>query len=233
MDGSELQIEGFGHDIAGTTSVIYSDNAGVLWLPYEFIGGGGGTRILLHGTQSSGCRGLIAAERWTMILDMTGAGGGRNWSILASIMRHLLGPIVVVVTPDVVIPTGFVTHSKGITLIVFRWITDVGNPSGLVVGSLFFPLNMSVAGIVAAQRGFWKGMPLRTSDSNLGLVLNETRPQGLHLVSSVLESGVVGLAWYRPRDSDDLVAAGRRDSLAAWLGAISDRIIGLMKGETA
>jgi hypothetical protein len=233
MDGSELQIEGFGHDIAGSTSVVYCDNASLLWIPYEFIGSGSsgsGTRVLLHGEHSSGSRGLIAAEKWTMIFDMTGSVGTRNWSILASMMRHMLAPITLVVTPDVVVPAAFVGHCRGATLIVFRWLTDLTNPSGLTVGSLFFPLNMTAAQITTAQRAFWKGMPLRTSDNNLGLVLNETRPQGLHLVSSVLESGVVSLAWYRMSDSDELVSDVRRDSLASWLGAISDRIIGVIKG---
>lgn len=234
MDGSELQIEGFGHDIAGSTSVVYCDNASLLWIPYEFIGGGSqsqGSRVLLHGEHSSGSRGLIAAEKWSMIFDMSGGGtGARNWSILASMMRHMLTPITLVVTPDVVVPAAFVGHCRGATLIVFRWLTDLANPSGLTAGSLFFPLNMTAAQITSAQRAFWKGMPLRTSDNNLGLVLNETRPQGLHLVSSVLESGVVSLAWYRMSDSDELVADLRRDSLASWLGAISDRIIGVIKG---
>jgi hypothetical protein len=232
MAEGELQLEGFGTDIAGTTSVVYCDNAAVLWIPYEFIGGEEtATRILLHGEHSAGSRSLIATESWTMIMGMTGSAGARNWSLLASMMRHLMGPVLLVITPDVVIPTAFVGHIGRATTILFRWISDLNNQSGFAVGNLFFPLNIQAGQVVGAQRSFWKGMPLRTSDSNLGLVLNETRPQGLHLVSSIMEGGVVTLAWYRPRDSDDLLVSTRRDSLAAWLGAISDRVINLIKGD--
>jgi hypothetical protein len=164
-------------------------------------------------------------------MGMTGAAGARNWSLLASMMRHLMGPVLLVITPDVVIPTAFVGHIGRATTVLFRWMSDLANQSGFSVSNLFFPLNIQAGQVVGAQRSFWRGMPLRTSDSNLGLVLNETRPQGLHVVSSIMEGGVVTLAWYRPRDSDDLLVSTRRDSLAAWLGAISDRVINLIKGD--
>jgi hypothetical protein len=230
---SELQIEGFGNDITGTVAVVYCDTATGLWIPYEFMQQRvGGSRVLIHGELGAGSRGLIAAERWTQIFDVTGTCGARNWSILASVIPHLIGPVLLVITPEVVLPAAFIPYCKATTTVLFRWITDTANPSGVGARSLFFPLNVSANQIVAAQRSFWKGMPLRTGDSNLSLVLNETRGQGLHLVSSVFETGVVTLAWYRPHDSDELVAAGRRDSVAAWLGAISDRVIGLMKDGT-
>jgi hypothetical protein len=62
-------------------------------------------------------------------------------------------------------------------------------------------------------------------------VVQETRPQGLCLVSTVLEDEVVSLSWYRQLDSDQLVVDERRNLLALWLGAISERIIQLMKKE--
>jgi hypothetical protein len=99
------------------------------------------------------------------------------------------------------------------------------------VASVFFPLAIQATQITAVQRALWKGKALRTSDTNLNLVVQETRPQGLCLVSTVLEDEVVSLSWYRQLDSDQLVVDERRNLLALWLGAISERIIQLMKKE--
>jgi hypothetical protein len=94
---------------------------------------------------------------------------------------------------------------------------------------VFYPLQIQAAQIVIAQRSLWKGMPLRTGDVNLPLIVQETRPQGLCLVSSMLDGGVITVSWYRPKDSDTLVKKERQDSLALWLSVISDRVVGLLK----
>ena len=223
-----LQLEGFGSDISRSCSVVLCDNASDLWIPYEFISNDPSTRILLVGEHSTGTRALIAGESWTMILSTIGLTGSRNWSLLASLRKHLIEPIIIVVAPDVVIPASVVPILEGCTLIVFRWISETSAIS-INASTVFFPLNVQASHIVTAQRALWRGMPLRTSDTNLSLILQETRPQGLHLVSSMLEGGVVSLSWYRPKDSNDMILAARQDSLAMWLGAISDRIIDLLK----
>lgn len=223
-----LQLEGFGSDIGRSCSIVFCDNASELWLPYEFISNDLVTRILLVGEHSSGTRGLIASDKWTMILSMLGDGGSRNWSLLASMRKHLIEPVLIVVSPDVAVPAAVIPILQGCTLIVYRWISEAGSV-GLNASSIFFPLSVQATQIVLAQRSLWRGMALRTSDTNLNLILQETRPQGLHLVSSILDSGVVSLSWYRPKDSNDMMLLQRQDSLSMWLGAISDRVIQLLK----
>jgi len=223
-----LQLEGFGSDISKTCSVVLCDSSSELFIPYEFISIETCTRILLVGEHSAGTRGLVAGENWSMILSTVGAAGARNWSLLASLRKHLIEPILIVIAPDVSIPAAIGPILEGTTLILFRWASEAGS-IGFNASSVFFPLNAQPSQIVLAQRALWRGMALRTSDSNLNLIIQETRPQGLHLVSSMLEGGVVTISWYRPKDSNDMVLSGRQDSLAMWLGAISDRIIGLLK----
>lgn len=225
---SEDEIQGFGSDIAGTVSVVYCDTPNKLWIPYEFIGVEPATRLLIIGEHNSGTRGLVATEKWTAVFDMTNQGGGRMWSVLASTMKHMVGPMLVVISPDLTVPAAFFQFCAGATVIVFRWLTDT-NPAGGAVKSLFFPLNATASHIINSQRAHWKGSGLRTPDSNLAYVLNETKPQGLHLVSSIIEHGTVVLGWYRPKDSDDILVADRRDLAASWLGAVSDLIIDFMK----
>ena len=223
----ELQLEGFGSDITNTCSLVFCENATELWIPYEFIGTEAITRILLVGEQSSGTRGLIAGEKWTMILSMIGVTGSRNWSFIASLRKHFIEPVMIVVAPDVVIPPA-VIPSLNMTLIVFRWISEAGTVA-LNASSVFFPLHIQASQIIAAQRAIWRGMPLRTSDNNISLVIQETRPQGLCLVSSVLDGGVVTLSWYRMKDSDDMMIKTRQNSITMWLGAVSDRVIGILR----
>jgi hypothetical protein len=225
---SELQLEGFGYDIKNTVSIVLCESASSLWLPYEFIDMEPVTRVFLYGEHSAGTRSLLAAENWTMALCMAGSSMARTWSILASMMRHLVGPVFLVMAPDVLMPAGFVPHIGQCTVIMFRFISEsITVP--VHVGTVFYPVGIQAGQIVALQRNLWKSMALRTSDTNLGLIVQETRPQGLGLVSSVLEGGVVTLSWYRPLDSDALVLVERRNLLALWLGAISERIIMLLK----
>lgn len=226
--GDELQLEGFGCDITNSCSLVLCGAASDLWIPYEFIGSEPTTRILLVGEHSSGTRGLIASEGWTMILSMLGPTGSRNWSFIASLRRHMIEPVLVVVAPDVVIPPS-VVPLLDMTLVVFRWVSEVASIT-LNAKSIFFPLNVQGSQIVAAQRAVWRGMPMRTSDSNVSLVTQETRPQGLCLVTSVLEGGVVSLSWYRMKDSDDLMRKERQSSITMWLGAVSDRVISILRG---
>jgi hypothetical protein len=224
----ELQLEGFGSDIKNTCSLVLCENASDLWIPYEFIGCEPLTRILLVGEHSSGTRGLIASESWTMILSMLGPTGSRNWSFIASLRKHMLEPVLIVVAPDVVVPASIVPILD-MTLIVFRWLSEATSIS-LNAKSIFFPLNIQSSQIVAAQRAVWRGMALRTSDTNVSLITQETRPQGLCLVASVLEGGVVSLFWYRMKDSDNIMVKERQNSITMWLGAVSDRVISILRG---
>lgn len=227
-----LQLEGFGSDIKNTVSLVLCDSATQLWLPYEFMSCQPATRVFLYGEHSAGTRGLIAAEGWSLALCMVGPVGVRSWSLLASMMRHMLSPVLLVVAPDVVIPAAFAQHIGGeTTVVVFRWLSEPPTMNGLAVSSVFFPLAIQATQITAVQRALWKGKALRTSDTNLNLVVQETRPQGLCLVSTVLEDEVVTLSWYRQLDSDQMVLDERRHLLSLWLGAISERIIGLLKKE--
>ena len=159
---------------------------------------------------------------------MTGTVGTRTWSLLASMMPHMLKPCLLVISPDVSIPAAFIPHMTG-TVIVFRWLSEIN--AGIRFSSVFFPIGIQAAQITVCQRAIWKGMALRTSDTNLSLVVQETRPQGLCLVSSILDEGIVTLSWYRMKDSDQLYIDERRNLLALWLGAISDRIIQIMRKE--
>ena len=163
-----------------------------------------------------------------MTMCMNGPVGSRSWSLLASLMRHLIGPVFLVIAPDVVVPAGFVPHIGQSTVILFRFLSEtIVLP--LRVSTAFFPVGVQASHIMAVQRSLWKGMGLRTNDTNLALVVQETRPQGLGLVSSILEEGIVTLSWYRAGDSDSLVLVERRNMLALWLGAISERVIQLLK----
>ena len=225
----DFQLEGFGSDIQNNVSIVMCDASSGLWLPHEFIGGESVTRIFLCGEESTGTRGLIAGEPWTIVFNMTGSAGARNWSLLASMMKHMLKPLFLVVAPDVSVPAAFIPHlSDGTTAIIYRWLSEAGAVN-ITATSVFFPPTVQSAHIIAVQRSIWRGLGLRVSDTNLPLIIQETRPQGLGLVSSILEGNIVSLAWYRMKDSDDMVEERRRHTLGSWLGAISDRIIGLLK----
>jgi hypothetical protein len=224
-----LQLEGFAGNIKDSVSIIFCDNASSMWVPHEFINGEIVTRIFLYSEHSPGTRALLVTEPWSMILCMSGQAGVKNWSILASMCKHMIPSLLIVVAPDVTVPLAFMGHlSSETTMLVYRWISDLGN-IGVPASTVFFPLQIQAGQIVIAQRSLWKGMPLRTGDINLPLIVQETRPQGLCLVSSIVEGGIVNVSWYRPRDSDILVAKERQDSLAMWLSVISDRVVSLLK----
>lgn len=230
MSDDYVQLEGFYGNIKDTISVIFCDSANNMWIPHEFINGGEMiTKIFLFGEHSHATRGIIATEQWSMIMCMSGVAGHKNWSILASMCKHMVSPLLIVVAPDVAVPLTFLTHmGNETTMLVYRWLSDLGN-IGVPAQSIFYPLQIQSTQIIIAQRSMWKGMPLRTSDANLPLIVQETRPQGLCLVSSVLDGGVVTISWYRPKDSDLIVVKERQDSLGMWLSVISDRIVSLLK----
>lgn len=228
-----LQVEGFGSDIKNTISMVLCESATHLWLPYEFLSDSPATRIFLYGEQSAGTRGLIAAESWNITMCMTGAVGGRSWSLLASMMKHMIAPVLLVIAPDVSVPPAFLQHvGVNTTTILFRYLAEVGsfaNETPIGVRSVFFPINAQAGHITAVQRWLWKGMPLRTSDTNLVPILQMTKPKGLCLVSSVLENEIATLSWYIMNDSDQLVLGERRNSLALWLSAVSESVVSLLK----
>lgn len=229
MADDYLQLEGFTGNIKDSISIVFCDSASNMWIPHEFINGDMTTKVLLFGEHSPATRSIIASEQWSMILCMTGAAGTKNWSILASMLRHMTAPILIITAPDITVPLSFLPHlGNETTLLVYRWLSDIGN-IGVPAQSVFYPLQIQAAQIVIAQRSLWKGMPLRTGDVNLPLIVQETRPQGLCLVSSMLDGGVITVSWYRPKDSDSLVKKERQDSLALWLSVISDRVVGLLK----
>jgi len=229
MADDYLQLEGFSSNIKDSVSIIFCDNASNMWLPHEFINGEIVTRILLYGEHTPGSRGLIASESWTLTMCMIGLSGNKNWSILASMCRHMIAPLLIVVAPDVTVPLAFMGHiGSETTMLVYRWISDINN-IGVPASSVFFPLQIQAAQIMTAQRSLWKGMPLRTGDVNLPMIVQETRPQGLSLVSSIVDGGIVNISWYRPGDSDSLVLKERQASLSMWLSAVGDRVVAILK----
>jgi len=224
-----LQLEGFAGNIKDSVSIIFCDSASTMWIPHEFINGEIVTKVLLFSEHSPATRSVIATESWTMIMCMTGVAGTKNWSILASMIRHMIAPIMIAVAPDVTVPLSFMAHmGEHTTMLVYRWLSDIGN-IGVPAQSVFYPLQIQASQIIIAQRSLWKGMPLRTGDINLPLIVQETRPQSLCLISSIIEGGVVTVSWYRPKDSDALVMKERRYSLAMWLSVISDRLVSFLK----
>ena len=224
-----LQLEGFSSNIKDSVSIVFCDNASHMWIPHEFINGEIVTRILLYGEHTPGTRGIIATDTWTMVLCMIGIANHKNWSILASMCRHMVTPILIVVAPDITVPLAFMGHiGSETTMLVYRWLSDINN-IGVPASTVFFPLQIQAGQIVTAQRILWKGMPLRTGDVNLQMIVQETRPQGLSLVSSIVEGGIVNISWYRPGDSDSIVIKERQESLVTWLSAISDRVVSILK----
>jgi hypothetical protein len=228
-----LQVEGFGSDIKNTISLVLCESASHLWIPYEFLSDTPVTRIFLYGEQSAGTRSLIAGEDWNITMCMTGAVGGRSWSLLASMMKHMISPVLLVIAPDVGVPPAVVPHfGRETTTVLFRYLSEVGaliSEAHPAVQTVFFPVNANSGQIMAVQRWLWKGLPLRTSDTNLGPILQMTKPKGLCLVSSILENEIVTLSWYTTAESDQLVLAERRNSTALWLSAISDSILRLLR----
>ena len=227
MADDYLRLEGFSGSIKDGVSIIFCDTAAHMFIPYEFINGELATRILLFSEHSMATRALIATEPWSMTMCMSGST--KNWSILASMLRHMSAPILLAVAPDVTVPLTFMAHmGSETTMLVYRWLSDLGS-IGVPAQSIFYPVNIQAAQIVAAQRSMWKGMPLRTSDANLPLIVQETRPQGLCLVSSIVDGGVVTVSWYRAIDSDSIMVKDRQHSVALWLSAVSDRASALLK----
>lgn len=228
MSGDYVQLEGFNGNITNSISVIFCESSASMWIPHEFLNSGMVTRVLLYGEHSQATRACLATEPWSLVMCM--AGSSKNWSILASMCKHMESPVLIAVAPDITIPSAFLAH-LGIdtTLLVYRWLSDLGN-IGITAHSIFFPMQIQASQIVVAQRSVWKGKALRMSDNNLPLVVQETRPQGLCLVSSVLDEGIVTISWYRPKDSDAVVLKDQRNMLAHWFAVISERIVGLLTG---
>jgi hypothetical protein len=228
MTDDFLQLEGFNGNIKDSISIIFCDNASNMWLPHEFMNTNELlTKILLYNEHSPATRSVLATEAWSMTMCMNGAN--KNWSILASMCRHMIPSLLIVVAPDVTVPLSFIGHMPTeTTMLVYRWLSDINN-IGVPAHTIFYPLQIQASQIIVAQRSMWKGMPLRTGDVNLPLIVQETRPQSLCLVSSILDGGIVTISWYRPKDSDTLVLKERQNSLALWLSVITDRVVGLLK----
>ena len=223
-----LQVEGFGSDIKNTISLILCESH--LWLPYEFLSDTPNTRLFLYGEQTIGTRSLIASEDWSLTMCMSGQVGTRSWSLLASMMKHMITPILLVIAPDVAMPPMFLQHiGHSTTTFLYRYVADAVSEAHLPISTVFYPPTVHVGHITAVQRWIWKGSPLRTSDVNLTPILQMTKPKGLCLVSSILENEIVTLSWYTMSDSDQLCIGERRHSLALWLQAISDGILRIMK----
>ena len=227
----EQSFEGFGNDLTDSKTVILCDSSSVLWMPHEFIGTEATTKIFIYSEHSTATRIMLATNKWSIVFCMNGTVGSRNWSVFASMLRHMLSPILIVIAPDVNVPSTLAQHIipiKNVTMLIYRWIAEPSN-IGLPISAVFFPLAVNASNIISAHRAIFNNIHLRINEPNLVALVQETRSQGLCIVSNVFDNSSLSIGWYRLSDSESIVSSEKRIHLGQWLSAISGAILKFME----
>jgi hypothetical protein len=187
-----IRLEEFTGVIQNKVIAIWTES---VWLPTEFMLTQYITRILVTGRASPVGISLSADPSWTQVWRSPGA---KEWSCLLGVLQHMPGPVLIVVTPDIVLTPKILSACAAATTIVLR-SASVGWPSGADAPShVFFPvLGTTTAGLMPVVQD-WVG---------------RAAPRSLDLKALVPQLAATGYAlmvaeglwhWYKPADSPPL-----------------------------
>ena len=175
---------------------------GAVWLPTEFMLSQYITRILVTGRTSSTGAALAADPSWTQVWR---APGAKEWSCMFGILPHMPGPILIVVSPDIVLSAKIIaglrevnSGNSGIT-IVMRSPTGAPTPD-THVSHVFFPIIPHTGSpmVQILQEWIHKGAATpRTLDLKALIPQLAIAGYGLMIGDGVWQ-------WYRPADSAPL-----------------------------
>jgi hypothetical protein len=169
------------------------------WLPTEFMLSTYITRILVAGRASPMSMAFVSDPSWTQIWRSPGA---KEWSCLLGILPHMPGPILLVISPDMVLTPKLVAAFKMPTLTTLVLRQGVGWTEPLAIADqVFFPVvdGAKHAGLVGVlqewtSRTVPKSLDLRT-------VVPQLTAQGYGLA---IAEGI--WHWYKPADSPPMVS---------------------------
>lgn len=106
-----MELEGFGASLVGRVVYVVADSEHA-WLPWEFLSGTQyAARILIAG-DGHGLRLLEAENNWNAVFRPT---GGRDWSVIATMMKSAGGPVLLTVDASApVLPASFIVFMDGL-----------------------------------------------------------------------------------------------------------------------
>lgn len=187
-----MELEGFGASLVGKAVYIVAD-AEHAWIPWEFISGTQyAVRILISG-EGAGLRLIEAEPGWNAIFKPT---GGRDWSVIATMMKSAGGPILLTMDSHAAAaPATFISfldsmlaEGRTITRIwIGTHVTVPTIPDALLFPPLREPFRASAAyemmrrlpgrdghaGWTAMGGGEWNTLVDATSKSELGIIISD------------------------------------------------------------
>jgi len=166
------------------------------WLPTEFLLSQYITRILVAGRTSPASTALTADPSWTQVWR---APGAKEWSCLLGILQHMPGPVLIVVSSDIVLTPKVLTSLSGATTVVLRSASASGWPAGAEAPAhVFFPIIGSGTATLMPIVQEWLGRAVpRSLDLKMLVPQLATAGYGLTVAEGVWH-------WYKPADSPPL-----------------------------
>jgi len=164
------------------------------WLPTEFLLSQYITRILVAGRTSPASTALTADPSWTQVWRSPGA---KEWSCLLGVLQHMPGPILIVVSPDIVLTPKVLSALAGATTIVLRSASASSWPAGAEAPTqVFFPILGPGPLMPIVQEWLGRAVP-RSLDLKTLVPQLASAGYGLTVAEGVWH-------WYKPADSPPL-----------------------------
>jgi hypothetical protein len=204
MAGETIRLEEYqGLIQSKLVAVWHSAEAGIPWLPTEFLLSQYITRILVTGRASPLSTALASDPSWTQVWRSPGA---KEWGCLLSVLQYMPGPVLVVVGPDMVLTPKLVGNLQGarsapaVTVCVLRVAGGAGW-AGDPPDHVFFPVVDGVNARSAVTVGLMQEWMGRATPRSLDLktLLPQLAAQGYALT---VADGA--WHWYKPADSAGL-----------------------------
>lgn len=169
------------------------------WIPTEFLLTQYITRILVVGRSSALSTALSSDIFWTQVWRCP---GGKEWSCLLGILQHMPGPILLVVSSDIVFSPKLMETLRSVLANTTIVILRQGGAGGFVAAHedvVFFPVIDRDKSLVGALQD----MAGRPNQKPKGLDIRGLLPQlaaqnyGLAVADGIW-------SWYKPADSPPL-----------------------------
>lgn len=193
-----MELEGFNSSLDGTTVAVLVETETDVWIPWECITGG--FTVLLCGKEPRVCRLLRDSIPWSLIWSPSTS---REWSMLATVLKAAVQPIVVVsdlLAP--VPPIAFVEFLE--TLPSCTKVQMVQN--GTTVGLLGHPTTILWANgcSMTSRMEVLRSIGSAEREETMAAAVAAAIESSVNVVVSRAE-GAWKLYWIRPADSWALV----------------------------
>jgi hypothetical protein len=193
-----MELEGFNSSLDGTTVAVLVETDTDVWIPWECITGG--FTVLLCGKEPRACRLLRDGMSWSLIWSPSTS---REWSMLATVLKAAVQPIVVVsdlLAP--VPPIAFVDFLE--TLPACTKVQMVQN--GTTVGLLGHPTTILWANgcSMTSRMEVLRSIGSVEREETMAAAVAAAVESSVNVVVSRAE-GAWKLYWIRPADSWALV----------------------------